>query len=157
MPTGNATVRLLLVEARAEIDVEDVSIQLDTCADSTQTLGDLFNCLKPPIEADEGYTLNSCLANGRRYRSASQDAVNLLSDIDENAFNGGFNTSRESMPMDEDLVNDDVPFNLDFVESYYGDQSKMKPSPGSSRVGHNLAEEHGDELLAEGIAIRDLS
>ena len=55
MPTGNATVRFLLVEARAEIDVEDVSIQLDTCADSTQTLGDLFNCLKPPIEIDEGY------------------------------------------------------------------------------------------------------
>ena len=56
MPTGNATVRFLLVEARSEIDVEDVSIQLDTCADSTQTLGDLFNCLKPPIEIDEGYT-----------------------------------------------------------------------------------------------------
>lgn len=55
MPTGNATVRFLLVGARAEIDVEDVSIQLDTCADSTQTLGDLFNCLKPPIEIDEGY------------------------------------------------------------------------------------------------------
>jgi len=54
MPTGNATVRFLLVETRSEIDVDDVSIQLDTCADSTQTLGDLFNCLKPPIEIDEG-------------------------------------------------------------------------------------------------------
>jgi hypothetical protein len=61
------------------------------------------------------------------------------------------------MPMDEDLVNDDVPFNLDFVESYYGDQSKIKPSPSSCRIGHNLAEEHGDELLAEGMAIRNLS
>ena len=59
MPTGNATVRLLLAEARAEINVEDVSIQLDTCADSTQTLGDLFNCLKPPIELDEGYSKSS--------------------------------------------------------------------------------------------------
>jgi len=59
MPTGNATIRFLLESARAEIDVEDVSIQLDTCADSTQTLGDLFNCLKPPIEVDEG--LNSIL------------------------------------------------------------------------------------------------
>jgi hypothetical protein len=55
MPTGNATVRFLLLEARSEIDVEDVSIQLDTCADSTQTLSDMFNCLKPPIEIDEGY------------------------------------------------------------------------------------------------------
>jgi hypothetical protein len=54
MPTGNATIRFLLAGARAEIEVEDVSIQLDTCADSTQTLGDLFNCLKPPIEVDEG-------------------------------------------------------------------------------------------------------
>jgi Autophagy-related protein 2, middle RBG modules len=55
MPTGNANIRFLLPEARAEIDVEDISIQLDTCADSTQTLGDLFNNLKPPIELDEGY------------------------------------------------------------------------------------------------------
>ena len=55
MPTGNATIRFLLAGARAEIDVEDVSIQIDTCADSTQNLGDLFNCLKPPIEVDEGY------------------------------------------------------------------------------------------------------
>jgi hypothetical protein len=81
----------------------------------------------------------------------------LLSDIDENAFAGGFNTSKEPMPMDEDLVNDDVPFNLEFVESYYGDQSnKMKPSPSSSRSGHNLAEEQGDELLAEGTAFGDI-
>lgn len=55
MPTGNATVRFFLSEARTEIDVEDVGLQLDTCADSTQTLGDLFNDLKPPIELDEGY------------------------------------------------------------------------------------------------------
>ena len=55
MPTGNATVRFLLAGGRSEIDVADVGIQLDTCADSTQTLADMFNCLKPPIELDEGY------------------------------------------------------------------------------------------------------
>jgi hypothetical protein len=54
MPTGNATLRFILREARAEIDVEDVGIQLDSCADSTQTLGDLFNDLKLPLEVDEG-------------------------------------------------------------------------------------------------------
>ena len=54
------------------------------------------------------------------------------------------------MPLDEDLVNDDVPFNLAFVESYYGDQSKIKTSPESSRSDHSIAEEHGDKLLAEG-------
>jgi autophagy-related protein 2 len=54
------------------------------------------------------------------------------------------------MPMDEDLVNDDVPFNLAFVESYYGDQSKLKASPSSSRSGPSIAEEHGDDLLYEG-------
>jgi hypothetical protein len=54
------------------------------------------------------------------------------------------------MPLDEDLVNDDVPFNLAFVESYYGDQSKIKTGPESSRSDHSIAEEHGDELLAEG-------
>src|ERR1700694_5361295 len=56
------------------------------------------------------------------------------------------------MPMDEDLVNDDVPFNLAFVESYYGDQSKLKASPSSSRSGPSIAEEHGDDLLYEGTA-----
>jgi len=55
MPTGNATIRFLLPEVRLEIDVEDVGLQLDTCADSTQTLGDMFNDLKLPLEQDEGY------------------------------------------------------------------------------------------------------
>lgn len=73
-----------------------------------------------------------------------------MKDIDENAFSGGFNVARETMPSDEDLVEDDVPFNLAFVESYYGDQSKIKTSPGSSRSDHSIAEEHGDKLLAEG-------
>lgn len=56
------------------------------------------------------------------------------------------------MPLEDDLVNDDVPFNVDFVESYYGDQSKLKVSPECSRIVHNLAEEQGDELLAEGFS-----
>lgn len=152
MPTGNATVRFLLVEARAEIDVEDVSIQLDTCADSTQTLGDLFNCLKPPIEIDEGYPpLSFDPLIYRRYQSGSPASINILNDIDENAFSGEFNVVRETMmPVDDDLVEDDVPFNLAFVESYYGDRSKIKASPESSRNDHSIAEEHGDELLAEG-------
>ena len=60
--------------------------------------------------------------------------------------------SREQTPLDEeDLVNDDVPFNLAFVESYYGDQSRSKASPSSSRSDHDIAEEQGDKLLAEGL------
>ena len=151
MPTGNATVRFLLPEARTEIDVDDISIQLDTCADSTQTLGDMFNCLKPPIEIDEGYAAYYEGSNARRYQSGNQNNINVLRDIDENAFAGAFNVSREQMPLDEgDLVNDDVPFNLAFVESYYGDQSRYRMSPSSSRSDHDIAEEQGDELLAEG-------
>ena len=58
---------------------------------------------------------------------------------------------KDPLPSDEeDLVDDDVPFNLAFVESYYGDQSKLKSSPSSSRSDHTIAEAHGDELLAEG-------
>jgi autophagy-related protein 2 len=153
MPTGNATVRLLLPSARTEIDVDDVSIQLDTCADSTQTLGDMFNCLKPPIEIDEGYQALSIRSNSRRYQSGNQTAIDVLQDIDENAFSGAFNVSRDHTPIDdlEDLVNDDVPFNLAFVESYYGHQSSSRTSPSSSRMDHDIAEEQGDELLAEGI------
>jgi hypothetical protein len=59
------------------------------------------------------------------------------------------------MPLEEDLVRDDVPFNVDFVESYYGDQSKVKVSPECSRIDHSLAEEQGDELLAEGFNLSD--
>ena len=80
--------------------------------------------------------------------------MDILKDIDENAFSGEFNTAKETiMPGDEDLVNDDVPFNLAFVESYYGDQSKIKTSSESSRSDHSLAEIHGDELLAEGSSV----
>ena len=114
---------------RAEIDVEDVSIQLDTCADSTQTLGDLFNCLKPPIEIDEGSITYPDISDVDD--SIGKSCItDILKDIDENAFSGGFNVAQETMmPVDDDLVDDDVPFNLAFVESYYGDQSKMKMSP----------------------------
>lgn len=70
-----------------------------------------------------------------------------MQDIDENAFGGSF-TSKEAMVQDEDLVLDDVPFNLAFVESYYGDQSRIKSSPSNSR--NEMTEEEGDELLAEG-------
>jgi hypothetical protein len=72
-----------------------------------------------------------------------------MADIDENAFDGGFTVGKGSVSMDADLVNDDVPFNLAFVESYYGDQSKIKSSPGSSL---DMDEEQGDELIAAGLS-----
>src|SRR5271170_1622880 len=76
---------------------------------------------------------SSSVPNLRRYRSGSSESLNILGDIEENAFTGEFNVVLNPMPPDEDLVNEDVPFNLAFVESYYGDQSKFKPSPESSR------------------------
>jgi hypothetical protein len=72
-----------------------------------------------------------------------------MRDIDGSAFTHE-NLGKEVVPFEEDLVNDDVPFNLAFVESYYGDQSRLKSSPASSREGFEKAERHGDELLAEG-------
>jgi len=90
--------------------------------------------------------LNIC--SRRRYRSAGSESINVLQDIDENAFGGSF-TSKDPIPQDEDLVLDDVPFNLAFVESYYGDQARIKSSPSSSR-GPDATEEEADELLAEG-------
>jgi autophagy-related protein 2 len=74
----------------------------------------------------------------------------VLGDIDENAFSGDFKVTREMPQTDEDFVTDDVPFNLAFVESYYGDQSRVKSSPSSSRNEASMAEEAGDELLLEG-------
>jgi hypothetical protein len=95
-------------------------------------------------------TLSLYGVNNRRYRSGSDPQINIMNEIDENAFGGGSNVEKETMPIEEDLVDDDVPFNLAFVESYYGDQSKLKGSPSSSRSGQDRAEEQGDKLLAEG-------
>lgn len=86
----------------------------------------------------------------RRYKPANHEVINVLGDIDENAFSGDFKVTREMPQTDEDFVTDDVPFNLAFVESYYGDQSRVKSSPSSSRNEASMAEEAGDELLLEG-------
>ena len=88
--------------------------------------------------------------SSRRYKPGNQEPINVLKDIEEHAFVGDFKIAREMPQTDEDFVTDDVPYNLAFVESYYGDQSRIKSSPSSSRIEHSIAEEHGDELLAEG-------
>jgi len=91
--------------------------------------------------------------SSRRYKPGNQEPINVLKDIEEHAFVGDFKIAREMPQTDEDFVTDDVPYNLAFVESYYGDQSRIKSSPSSSRIEHSIAEEHGDELLAEGDSI----
>ena len=133
-----------------DLEVWDDLFIMETCADSTQTLLGVINGLKPPLP--EGEEVKYCtevmpldmfasmiedsFAPGRRH---SQGGDAIL---------GGADTAGDMLPDiqaigedgDGDLVSDDVPMNLAFVESYYG-----KPN-----VNYNYSQEAlADDMLED--------
>lgn len=117
-------------EAVLEIDLRNQLFVLETCADSTQTLGLLLNGLSPPTPKSatpkyrtEVVPVQDMLASftGQRVtldRGSSFSEDNIQHEFDE-----------------EDMVEDDVPQNLDFIASFYN------PDPGE------LSESIADSML----------
>ncbi|BFZ65119.1 autophagy-related protein 2 [Saitoella coloradoensis] len=112
---------------RIEVDVTNHLLLLESCADSTQTLIELINCLKPGVvESTElRYRTNS--------NSGDAELVDMLASVDESAFGPRLVTDEKAainLPED-DVILDDVPTNLTFVESYYA-RSQTSPEGSSA-------------------------
>lgn len=95
-----------------DLEVHDDLLLMESCADSTQTLLAIVNGLKPPLVEDESV----------KYCTQVME-VDMFRSLTENAFSAPKRAAGEWHPDDEDdgdLIGDDVPTNLTFVESYYG-------------------------------------
>lgn len=137
---------------KAQLSTELLS--LETCADSTQTLIQLINGLKPPLEISESLKYHTEI-----------DPVEVMKDVEAVAFGEGAYSDTEmathsmSLESGEDLISDDLPTNLDFVESYYGGdssrslsgfgRSKLASSSSSSSSGQNGMQYSKADLLLD--------
>ena len=157
---SSARATLKLVESEVpgdkcvDLELHDDLFIMETCADSTQTLLGIVNGLKPPLP--EGEEVKYC---------TEVMPINMFASMIEDAFVPGRRQSQagegpatgvgtaaaadilpsiqEAMQEDGDMVSDDVPMNLSFVESYYGNPN----------INYNYSQEE----LAEDILANDLT
>lgn len=137
---SSARVTLQIVDAgengdkAIDLEVHDDLLLMESCADSTQTLLAIVNGLKPPLVEDESV----------KYCTQVME-VDMFRSLTENAFSVPKRTVGEWHPDDEDdgdMVGDDVPMNLTYVESYYGAGGKAdaytKDELADSMLGEDL-------------------
>ncbi|ANB14684.1 Atg2p [Sugiyamaella lignohabitans] len=129
---------------KPRVDITIDSVTLNTCADSTQVLIQTLNALKPPVEANDGI----------RFRTELPNLVDIFSEVDETTFMDGYTSSTALSKMGDDVINDDIPSNLEFVESYYVDQStRLKWNSGSSSGSLNNGVSRADMLLEQDLSV----
>lgn len=97
-----------------DIEVKDDLLVLESCADSTQTLQSIMNGLKPPLSP----------STELKYRTEVVPVQDMLASLSGDAFASGGNNDRNSdhQPLgfeEGDMIDDEVPHNLEFVSSFY--------------------------------------
>lgn len=117
---GKEQPQLVDVEFKNELFV------LESCADSTQTLIAILNGLQPPTPLPTAEQYRTVVPLQQMMESFTGDAVAAQDEIEDDDF-----------MSNADLVDDEVPTNLEFVGSMYNSQSLPTD------------EEMGDSLLGE--------
>lgn len=126
-----ASVGISMEHGRIHIHINGDTVTLETCADSTQTLIQLVNGLKPPVEVS--------LAS--KFKVEPDGFLHTFDDVDELAFytkslkDQSQHSSTTTYQFDEsetDMVPDDVPSIMSFVESYYGVDGVGVPSTNTT-------------------------
>lgn len=122
-----------------DIEIRDDLFVLESCADSTQTLMTILNGLKPPVLP----------STELKYRTEIVPVEDMLASFSGNAFaapegndKGDYTTPLE---LDEgDMVDDEVPQNLEFVSSFYN------PDPENLNEGtaNNLLDDELESLAS---------
>ncbi|CAZ83457.1 unnamed protein product [Tuber melanosporum] len=129
-------------EKAVDLEIHDKLLLMESCADSTQTLVAIVNGLKPPLP--EGEEVKYC---------TEVMPVDMLRSLTEDAFVHPSRTRAQETPFrmddeDGDMVVDDVPSNLTFVESYYG-HNTSSTSEASTYSKDELADSMLDEDLGK--------
>lgn len=138
-----------------DLEIHDDLFIMETCADSTQTLLGIVNGLKPPLPEGEevkyctevmpidmfASLIDDAFGPGRRQGEFGEGSsfgigmagnAKIVSGLQEAIHEDG----------DGDMVSDDVPSNLTFVESYYGN-----PNVNYNYTQEELAEDMLDDDL----------
>ena len=122
-----------------DIEIKDKLFVLESCADSSQTLQTIINGLNPPVRPSKEL----------RYRTEIVPVEDLLASFVGNAFaaeeaNEG---DKDDFPLelDEgDMVDDEVPQNLEFVSSFYN----PVPEAASEGVADSMLEDPLESLAS---------
>ncbi|CUS15117.1 unnamed protein product [Tuber aestivum] len=128
-------------EKAVDLEIHDKLLLMESCADSTQTLIAIVNGLKPPLP--EGEEVKYC---------TEAISVEMLQSLTEDAFVHPSRKRAGETPFhmddeDGDMVGDDVPINLAFVESYYGHNAPSSTSGAPAHSKDELADSMLDEDL----------
>ncbi|KAI9776089.1 MAG: autophagy- protein 2 [Geoglossum umbratile] len=123
-------------EKCVDLELRDDLLVLESCADSTQTLLSIMNGLKPPTPPSQDI----------RYRTEIVPVEDMLASLSGDAFAPSAPTdSSFPLSLDEgDMVDDDVPRNLEFVESFYRPESE----PTSEEIADSLLEDDLGQLAS---------
>lgn len=136
-----------------DIEIRDDLFVLESCADSTQTLIAILNGLKPPVPP----------STELKYRTEVVPIEDMLASFSGNAFAApqGSNGRGYTSPLDldeGDMVDDEVPQNLEFVSSFYNpDPELFQEGLADSMLDDELetlasppaTREIGDKILLE--------
>lgn len=129
-PSGNDDERSVDVEIRDDLFV------LETCADSTQTLQSILCGLSPPMPPSQEL----------KYRTEVVPVADMLASFTGDAYSTGEEGRDDDadMPLDleeGDMMDDDVPQNLEFVSSFY--------NPNPKRLADDIANSILEEDLGD--------
>ncbi|MCJ1479549.1 autophagy- protein 2 [Lambiella insularis] len=138
-------------ERSIDVDVRDDLFVLETCADSTQTLLAVFNGLQPPVPPSQEV----------KYRTEVIPVEDMLASFTGNTYitTEDEEGQRNDYPLEldeSDLMEDDVPQNIEFVSSFYnptpaaledGIANKTSENDLGSSVDPPLTRQRGDKRL----------
>lgn len=119
-----------------EIELRDMLLVLESCADSTQTLQTILNGLQLPQRP----------STELKYRTEVIPVEDLLASFTGNAF-ATPEPGEDDLPLDfeeGDMVEDDVPQNLEFVSSFYN----PNPEQLDDSIADSMLEEDLESLAS---------
>lgn len=107
-PSGNEG------EKSVDVEIRDDLFVLETCADSTQTLQSILSGLSPPMPPSQEL----------KYRTEVIPVADMLASFTGDAYSAGEEGKdyEADLPLEleeGDMMDDDVPQNLEFVSSFY--------------------------------------
>lgn len=119
-------------EKSIDIELRDDLFVLESCADSTQTMLGILNGLKPPMPPSKEI----------KFRTEIVPVQDMLASLSGDAFaqvmppqNEGYDVP---LDLDEgDMVDDDVPQNFEFVNSFY----RHELEPTSDEIADSMLED----------------
>lgn len=136
-----------------DVELRDDLFVLESCADSTQTLTTILNGLKPPVPPSTEV----------KYRTEVVTVEDMLASFSGDAFPAPHvnDTMDYTAPLDldeGDMVNDEVPQNLEYVSTFYNPEPEnFRESLANSMLENDLeslanppaTREIGDKVMLE--------